>query len=172
MVRAAGTVRIGRGGGKARCQTPRPLGLPPTLLAWAVGSFVVPLVQLNAGGGSPSRTHSPLRPRNKRTPGLAGWLGKSPWSPAAEPLTVLVRLAPAEGLPREGAVPAGVSCSRPGVSDLCRSPAFLGLPAKALGMFPALPPAPSTHSLAVSTRKLTSSFLNLTSSDFLHFEVI
>lgn len=122
--------------------------------------------------GAPLRPPTlPSDPRNKRTPGLAGWLGKSPWSPAAEPLTVVARLAPAEGLPREGGVPAGVSCSRPGVSDLRRSPAFLGLPEKALGMFPALPPAPSTHSLAVSARKLTSSFLSLPSSDFLHFEV-
>ena len=76
MGRAAGTVRIGGGGGKARCPTPRPLGLQPTLLARAVGSFVVPLVQLNAGGGSPSRTHSPLRPQKQKDPGARGLAGE------------------------------------------------------------------------------------------------
>ena len=157
--------------GKARCQTPRPLGLPPTLLAKAVGSFVVPLVQLNAGWGLPFA--HPLSPQTPETKGprgsRAGWgsrrgprpRGPSPSSPALLP-------------PRragEGAVPAGVSGSGLGVWDLCRSPAFLGFRAEALRMFPALPPAPRAHSLAVSAQKLTSSFLNLPSSDLLHFEV-
>lgn len=75
--------------------------------------------------GAPLRPPTlPSNPGNKRTPGLALRPGKSP---AAAPLAVLGCLAPAEGLPREGAVPARCSSSGRGVSDLCRRTAFLGL---------------------------------------------
>lgn len=119
--------------------------------------------------GAPfASTHSPLRPQKQKDPGLAGLAGEVAVVPAASPHRRRPPGSRRGGCPREGGVPAGVSCSRPGVSDLRRSPAFPGLPEKA-SMFP-VAPAPSTL-ISGSARKLTSSFLSLPSSDFLHFEV-
>lgn len=123
-------MRIGGGGGKAHCQTPRPLGLPPTLLAQAVGSFVVPLVQLNAGWGLPFA--HPLSPQTPETKGprgsRVGWGSRRGPRPRSHSPSSPALLPPRRA--GEGAVPAGVSCSGLGVSDLCRSPGFPGFPGK------------------------------------------
>lgn len=109
--------------------------------------FVVPLVQLSADGGSPSPTHSPLRPQKQKDPRARGLAGEVAVVPGRGTLRRLP-LAPAEGLP-EGGVPAGslrTRCFRS--SPQSRFPGSPGESPR--DVFPALPPCPPAHSLAVS----------------------
>ena len=121
--------------------------------------------------GAPLRPPSgPSDPKNKSTSGLARWRGESPSSPASAPLAGLApRLAPAEGCPREGAVPARGSCPGRGAFDLCRSPAVLGLPAskgrcaQGVSSLRAPPPLPA-HTLVSGLCPETYRFLFRTST--------
>lgn len=75
---------------------------PRTLLVQVARSFVVPSVQIKAGGGSLQPTRPPLKTQKQKDPGASALALKVAIDLAVAPLTVLAGLAPAEELPRRG----------------------------------------------------------------------